>query len=103
MEFGVQCHLARCPAALSERGIVAFNYATGLTVDADGYLTLTRRGSIEIAMTRQQNSRRLPDHVDRVRDLTRPDAPLGFQRTGHDWSPDLSKRRATFSYTLQSS
>lgn len=99
VEWSCKCHLARCPAALSERGILAFTWAAGTDIDQDGYLTRNVSGSVEIAMTRQEGTRTLPDHVDRLRESVTGDVPIGFQRTRLSWNPEQNKRVAAFSFT----
>lgn len=76
------------------------NYTIGVHKDRDGYSKIIIKGHIEIPMTKLAvDSTKMPDTIDRYKELLQKDVPLGFQRDGFTWDISEDRRRADFGYT----
>lgn len=99
VEWHVITRIPECPeTAIYEKQLLMFNYSIDTDIDETGYTTLTTNVIMEIPMTRRLVNRTIPDHIDRYRELARPQIPQGFQRVSQRFKPSLDKTRleATF-------
>lgn len=94
----IETTIPECDNARYRYGIADLSYSSSTDIDADGYMVRKINGYIEIPMTRLNGGTRFDDHIDRYREMTRPELMTGFQRTSQSFVPSMDKRSATFSY-----
>lgn len=89
--------LPQCDDARFEKAIAELNYTVEHRIDIDGYPTISVSGHLDIAMTRESDTR-IPDHVDNYRERVETPVPLGFQRRDKIFRFNEAKNRVDFSW-----
>jgi hypothetical protein len=81
----------------ADERLMALNYDVAFALDRGGYTTMTTSGYLEIALSREEGSRKPPDTADSYRERleSRP-PPLGFRRESQEYTLSPDRKRLQF-------
>lgn len=82
-------------------GLAEFTYSWSVSIDPEGYSTLTYAGQLVIAQTRVGGRRTLYDTADSWRERIMPPTPVGFRPGQRQFDVDESKNRLTWTLTYE--
>lgn len=102
LEWECEVAVPECAAARYAFAVMAFNYSTDYSLDADGLQRRVFSGYLEIPMTRVVGARRpIPDNPDRYWPEIQPEIPAGFRRLQRDRQVSEDRRKLTFTVVDQ--